>query len=356
MSNPEEPRRKLHVDLVDLETAMEETSWEVGWYLDLETGQVVAVDAETRRELERIYTEIPDAESAERNDFASALEQRPLPPWRREALLDADLVERGYVDHFIQVPRTDSREAYRDMEDFISTVQDGRLSDRLSKAIQGRGAFGRFCDVIAESRRERERWLDFKERRLGERLMEWLESEEIEATVDLKAEREPVVLDPPARTLLIDEALAFARAASRLPGVIRIALIGSLTTPEPDPKDADLLVTVADDADLAPLAALGRRLAGRAQSRNRGADVFLADPEGNYLGRTCPWRECRPGLRQSCDALHCGRRPYLHDNLATIKLAGRLVAAPPVELWPTLTVRGQIPTDLAGALAALRWE
>ncbi len=356
MSNPEEPRRQLRVALADLETAMEETSWEVGWYLDLETGQVVAVDAETRRELETIYAETPDAGDGEPNDFASVLQQRDLPPWRREALLDADLVERGYGVRFVRVPRSDSREDYQDMEDFISTVQDGRLRDRLSRAIQGRGAFGRFRDLLAGSPRERGRWFQFKERRVRERLMEWLESEGIEAMIDLEVELEPVVLDPPARALLIAEALAFAQGASRLPGVTRIALLGSLTTPEPDPKDADLLVTVADDADLAPLAALGRRLQGRAQNRNRGADVFLADPEGNYLGRTCPWRECRPGLRQSCDALHCGRRPYLHDDLATIKLALSLIAAPPVELWPGMVVRVPIPGDLERALAELRWD
>lgn len=186
--------------------------------------------------------------------------------------------------------------------------------------------------------------------------MEWLESEGVDAEVKLEVEREPIVLEPPVRDLLIAEALTFAQAASRLPGVTRIALLGSLTTAEPDPKDADLLVTVADDADLAPLAALGRRLQGRAQNRNRGADVFLTDPEGNYLGRTCPWRECRPGLRQRCDALHCGRRPYLHDDLKTIKLSRDLIAAPPVELWPTLTVRVKIPDDLESAPATLRWD
>lgn len=356
MSNLEKPRRQLRIALADLEAAMEETSWEVGWYLDLETGRVVAVDAETRRELERIYAEAPEVGSGEPNDFASALEQRRLPPWRREALLDADLVERGYGVRFVRVPRSDSREAYQDMEDFISTMQDGRLRDRMSRAIQGRGAFGRFRDLLAESPRERERWFEFKERRVRERVMEWLESEGINAVHDPGVEREPVAPDPPARDLLIGEALAFARAASHLPGVIRIALLGSLTTPEPDPKDADLLVTVADDADLAPVAALGRRLMGRAQNRNRGADIFLADPEGNYLGRTCPWRECRPGLRQSCDALHCGRRPYLHDDLGAIKLARSHIAAPPVELWPRLTVRGRIPADLERALAALNWD
>jgi hypothetical protein len=71
---------------------------------------------------------------------------------------------------------------------------------------------------------------------------------------------------------------------------------------------------VTEDADLAPLARLGRRLQGRAQTLNRGGEVFLADPKGKYLGRICPWKNCGPGIRLSCDALHCGRRHYLHDD------------------------------------------
>jgi hypothetical protein len=144
--------------------------------------------------------------------------------------------------------------------------------------------------------------------------------------------------------------------ASRLPGVTRFALLGSRTTAKPAPKDADLLVTVADEADLAPLAALGRQLQGHAQSRNRGADVFLANPAGHYLGRLCPWKDCRPGIRLRCDALHCGRRAYLHDDLVTIELPRSLTAAPPVELWPAVVVQVPIPADLAQALAGLCWD
>lgn len=92
MSNPERPRRHLPIVLADLEMAMGETSWDVGWYLDLETGQVMAVDVEIRRELEAIYAETPEAGEGEPSGFASVLERRRLPAWRREALLDADLV------------------------------------------------------------------------------------------------------------------------------------------------------------------------------------------------------------------------------------------------------------------------
>jgi hypothetical protein len=39
--------------------------------------------------------------------------------------------------------------------------------------------------------------------------------------------------ESPLRQFLLLEALNFMRAASQLPGVLRIALIGSLTTPPP---------------------------------------------------------------------------------------------------------------------------
>ncbi len=159
-------------------------------------------------------------------------------------------------------------------------------------------------------------------------------------------------IDPSIRAFFVAEVRAFVTDACRIPGVVRIALIGSLTTEKPEPKDADLLVTVTEDADLEPLARLGRRLQGRTQSRNRGGDIFLADPEGNYLGRTCHWKECGPGIRQSCDALHCGWRHYLHDDLRSIQLPKSLIAAPPLELWPRQVVRVPLPDDLKRELPA----
>lgn len=148
------------------------------------------------------------------------------------------------------------------------------------------------------------------------------------------------------RHKLLDEVLIFVQAACRTPGVMRIALIGSLVTDKVDPKDADMLVTVTDGADLTPLATLGRRLSGHAQSFNRGGEVFLADEQHNYLGRICLWKQCEPGIRASCDALHCGQRPYLHDDLGTIKLSKALITEPSLELWPEVVARVPLPDDV----------
>lgn len=143
-------------------------------------------------------------------------------------------------------------------------------------------------------------------------------------------------------------------AASRLvSGVRQIALVGSIVTAKLNPKDIDVLVVVSDDADLTGLATHARRLQGHAQSLNRGADVFLADERGNYIGRTCRWKDCRPGVRQSCDARHCGRRAYLHDDLDAMTLSSMVIAAPPVTLWPVVDRRGRLPPDVEEFVATL---
>jgi hypothetical protein len=152
------------------------------------------------------------------------------------------------------------------------------------------------------------------------------------------------------RSELIGLARTFVEDVRGTAGVREIALIGSLCTTKEFPKDADLLVTIDNEADLGPLARHSRRLQGQAQSIGHGADVFLLSPSGTYLGRVCHWKECRPGIRISCDALHCGKRAFLHDDLLTVRLSPGVATAPPLRLWPQLQVRGELPIDIINLL------
>jgi hypothetical protein len=142
----------------------------------------------------------------------------------------------------------------------------------------------------------------------------------------------------------------FVREACRCPGVLRVALVGSLTTDKPVPKDADMLVLISDGTDLTPLARAGRRLKGRAQSINLGADIFLAGDGGRYIGRICRFRECH--LRVACRAQHCGRRNHLNDDLHIVTLSSDLIAAPAVELWPQIIRHRDLPRDVEELLLA----
>ncbi|MEK7728463.1 MAG: hypothetical protein AAB354_08625 [candidate division KSB1 bacterium] len=157
---------------------------------------------------------------------------------------------------------------------------------------------------------------------------------------------------PSVRSRLLTEAKETVLNVRHIPGIIRIALIGSLTTHKPDPKDADLLVTVTDEMNLALLAKLGRRLCGHAQRFNKGGEIFLSNPQGRYIGRICHWKECGPGIRGSCDALNCGQRHYLHDDFNSVRLRDELIAAPPLELWPQIIARVSVPEDVERLLLA----
>ncbi len=144
----------------------------------------------------------------------------------------------------------------------------------------------------------------------------------------------------------------FVSTITKLSGIRRVSLLGSITTNKQNPKDIDFLVEVEEETDLEPLARFGRKLKGRAQQINHGADIFLTNPQGHYIGRTCHWKECRPGKRMSCDALNCGKRAYLHDDLATVTLSDETVQSA-LKLWPTLERRSGLPDDLDRVLKEL---
>ena len=151
--------RKLDIDLSELELAFEGGPGETQYYLDRETGAVVMVTEDLRRELEE------DVEP-EASDFGpEALELA------RAAAEDPE--------RFLAIPEQDSNEGYRDMEAFLDTVADPELARLLGVAIQGRGAFRRFKDVLGDYPAERERWFAFRDRRLQGRILEWLADEGI---------------------------------------------------------------------------------------------------------------------------------------------------------------------------------
>jgi hypothetical protein len=164
---------------------------------------------------------------------------------------------------------------------------------------------------------------------------------------DIHAPR-PSVADP--RPVLLAAALDFVRDVRSYPHVLRIALVGSLSTDKPIPKDVDLLVTLVEHTDLTSLARAARRLKGRAGAVNLGADIFLCDRDGRYLGRVCGFRECQP--RAACEGRQCGSGRRLKDDLHEITLDQSLILAPPIELWPAVKRRLTAPDDVEQRLLA----
>jgi uncharacterized protein YciI len=72
----------------------------------------------------------------------------------------------------------ESRGGYQDMVDFASTVDDERLRERMFRALDGRGAFRRFRDVLDEAHETyRFRWYLFRDECALGRAREWLAAE-----------------------------------------------------------------------------------------------------------------------------------------------------------------------------------
>ena len=98
-----------------------------------------------------------------------------------EEIEELDEIEIGGLGKcYASIPDIAPHEGYKDMEDFIETVKDVNLKEKLCIAINGKGAFRRFKDVLLPYQKERERWFTFKNAKTLEKVNEWLEEEGIE--------------------------------------------------------------------------------------------------------------------------------------------------------------------------------
>jgi hypothetical protein len=303
--------RSLRIDMNELESAFEmKREHFLRSYLDLQTGQILIVAVGE-------YAEEEDEEKAEQ--------------------IDSDISRYMALE-----PDVDVRPSIGDAGEFAESVEDERFRRRLQAALeQRRGAFRQFLEVLHEESGEIERWHHVRRQRLRENIVAWF------AQKGIAILHEPLPPYQPrndVRRHLLAGAVAFTDRARQIPGVTRIALVGSICTPKRAPNDVDLLVTVSTTDAIPGVAAAGRKFKGHAQNLNRGADVFLADSANRYLGRTCPWRECAPGIRQRCEAQTCGG--HLYDDLHILTLPASVIATPPLVIWPEPVAHGELPPDV----------
>ncbi len=158
------PLRRLQIDLIELEVAFDNSSPDMSYYLDLETGSVVLVTSEAIHALQDEDEE--DVESGKASD------------WFQNAIDDARRVAADDV-RYVVIPSPNAAEEYDSMRDFIATVANESLRERLWGAIQG-GAFRRFRDVLLDYPDERQRWFEFEQECDMQHILDWLADEGIE--------------------------------------------------------------------------------------------------------------------------------------------------------------------------------
>ncbi|NTX00010.1 MAG: hypothetical protein HGB35_08825, partial [Geobacteraceae bacterium] len=143
------------------------------------------------------------------------------------------------------------------------------------------------------------------------------------------------------RQSLLAVGLEFARGAERVRGVERIALLGSILTEKPAPKDIDFLLTVAGDANLEEIATLGRKMKGKLQGMSLGTDIFLCSPNAQYLGRTCSYRDCH--VRADCGGADCRPGSWRRTDFHVITLSKEIMESPSLVLRPITVPNASLP-------------
>ncbi|HFI0226709.1 TPA: UPF0158 family protein [Streptococcus suis] len=91
-------------------------------------------------------------------------------------------IEEDVAGRFVGLPTYYDFNPYTFMELYISDLTDGDLSDRLSRAIRGRGAFRRFKNELERCDRLEE-WYAFEAQCYKELVLDWCQENEI-AIVD----------------------------------------------------------------------------------------------------------------------------------------------------------------------------
>ena len=167
--------RKLKINRMDFETAFELSSYETTAYLDTETGVVIFVEDYVVDQLEELLADV-DSEDIE----AVLQTQADLTDIERQQLLDAARIEGDVDNRYRMIPKQDARDGYRDMQEYIWSLEDEHLRELLEVAIQGSGAFRRFKDVLYRYPEAQENWFRFRDEREKQRISDWLASQGVE--------------------------------------------------------------------------------------------------------------------------------------------------------------------------------
>ncbi len=142
-------KKKVSITLDDVLESLELGSPDVIQYLNTETGGIAMI-----------------------SDASDSFDENGEP-------IDRDDIDRFDDEKYIALPIVDSEEGYQDMEEFIGTVEDSALRNRLQNALNQKRPFRRFKDVLI-GLTEEERWYKFKTERNRRRALEWLEDNNLE--------------------------------------------------------------------------------------------------------------------------------------------------------------------------------
>jgi len=179
----------LKVDFDEIQKAMEDVVRDsFDYFLDLRTGEVIALSEDI---LDKVGVRLYEGDFDEIGDDIECIEfseEPTLPSWMED---EVELVLNVMLDkdgRYVRIPERHSPEAHQVMLEFLETVEEPVLRGELAHALNGKGAFRRFKDVLSYHPKERKKWHGHNAWAMKKVITEWLRSLEVEP-VQINRER-----------------------------------------------------------------------------------------------------------------------------------------------------------------------
>jgi hypothetical protein len=149
--------KELKVDLEEISIIMDTDRWEHPAYLDTVTGEIIYIPLELDED--NVYDE----------QYIAG-----LPDWEKEMIEGIKAVYEDEEERYKIIPERTGFEAYNVMVEFTKRLDDFTVSQKLFDALDGKGAFRRFKNVISRYPKIEEQWYKYKEEVEKQEVIEWL--------------------------------------------------------------------------------------------------------------------------------------------------------------------------------------
>lgn len=167
----------MDIDYTGLTTAFQDANdFGHSYWLNTETGDVLMIDDWSEEQARELDSPYDASDPTIRLAWCVLWQDGEIESEDPDKSVQEQNQVNTVMDFIVRVPQADTREDYNLMIEFAATVPDPHLCELLEVALDGRGAFRRFKDVLLRYPDERERWFEFRDSALHREIDAWLES------------------------------------------------------------------------------------------------------------------------------------------------------------------------------------
>ena len=169
--------KQLRINFDEIQKAMEDVSRDsFDYFFDYETGEVITFSEEILNQVkERLYEGDSD-EIEDDIEYIEFDEIPELPDWMEDEVELALEIIFDVRGRYFRIPERPSSLAFQTKAGFAELVENPVLKEKLLAALNGKGAFRQFKDVLLAYPKERKRWHGYNAKAMKKEIVQWLNS------------------------------------------------------------------------------------------------------------------------------------------------------------------------------------